>query len=100
MKFIPSASDFLDRISHADWMDNGKGEPPPSAKSLSESRNQKIADKIEWQKKEQVAKIIQEIAENESLQDGCKKFTINTVEDTFVDGSQEFHPNYWNRRID
>jgi hypothetical protein len=29
--FIPTAQDFLERIEFADWMNNGRGEPPRSA---------------------------------------------------------------------
>ncbi|HEU5114963.1 MAG TPA: hypothetical protein VFT82_04335 [Candidatus Paceibacterota bacterium] len=33
-KYIPSAQDFLAEIEFKDWMDNGKGEPPPSHRKL------------------------------------------------------------------
>jgi hypothetical protein len=32
--FIPSATDFLQLMEFADWMNNGRGEPPPSYKKL------------------------------------------------------------------
>jgi hypothetical protein len=33
-RFIPSASDYLNQIELAEWMDRGKGTPPPSAAKL------------------------------------------------------------------
>lgn len=41
MKFIPSAQDFLAEMEFKDWMNNGEGLPPSSAKlrkQLSEKR--------------------------------------------------------------
>jgi ribosomal protein S19 len=32
--FIPSAADFLSEMELKDWMQNGRGAPPPSAKKL------------------------------------------------------------------
>jgi hypothetical protein len=37
-RFIPSALDYLSRISFALWMDRGVGVPPPSAATLPRSR--------------------------------------------------------------
>lgn len=35
-KFIPSAQDYLENIPYADWMQNGRGNPPPSFRVLDE----------------------------------------------------------------
>lgn len=32
--FIPSAQDFLEEMPLKDWMNNGRGEPPPSSRIL------------------------------------------------------------------
>lgn len=34
MKYIPSASDYLNEIEMKDWMNNGMGKPPESARKL------------------------------------------------------------------
>lgn len=34
MKFIPTPQDFLADLPVADWMQNGAGDPPPSARRL------------------------------------------------------------------
>lgn len=34
MKFVPTAQDFLENMRYQEWMQNGAGEPPPSAKRL------------------------------------------------------------------
>ncbi len=33
-KFIPTAQDFLQQLRHAEWMNNGNGDPPPSCARL------------------------------------------------------------------
>jgi hypothetical protein len=38
-KFIPTAQDYIEQMSFADWMNNGKGHPPSYAK-ISEHRRQ------------------------------------------------------------
>jgi hypothetical protein len=35
-KFIPSAQDYLEQMPCEEWMNNGRGEPPPSFKRLSQ----------------------------------------------------------------
>lgn len=34
MKYIPAASDYLQLIEPTSWINNGKGDPPPSAAKL------------------------------------------------------------------
>lgn len=42
-KFIPTAQDFLQQLRHAEWMNNGKGDPPSScAKLISTSTKKTI----------------------------------------------------------
>lgn len=36
-RFIPTAQDFLETCEAADWMNNGKGAPPPSCKKVDEA---------------------------------------------------------------
>jgi hypothetical protein len=50
-KFIPSAQDYLAEIEFQPWMDNGKGEPPPSrrkaknlVKAAKTEKRRKILD--------------------------------------------------------
>lgn len=40
-RFIPTPQDFIENMEFADWMQNGKGVPPSSAK-LEEKRKTKI----------------------------------------------------------
>jgi hypothetical protein len=37
MRFIPTPQDFLEEVPMKEWMNNGKGEPPPSFKKLDPS---------------------------------------------------------------
>ena len=37
-KFIPSAQDWLEGIPWQDWHNNGRGEPPPSAREIFKAR--------------------------------------------------------------
>lgn len=37
-RFIPSAQDFLEGIPMQEWMISGKGEPPPSVRTIESSR--------------------------------------------------------------
>lgn len=38
MKFVPTAQDFLELLPWEQWMDNGRGGVPPSAKKIAEHR--------------------------------------------------------------
>lgn len=41
-RFIPTAQDYIEKMEFSDWMQNGKGVPPSSAK-LEERRIKKIS---------------------------------------------------------
>ena len=42
-KFIPTLQDWAENLNWKDWMNNGRGDPPNSAKSILEANsNQKI----------------------------------------------------------
>lgn len=45
-RFIPTPQDYLERLPIEDWMNNGKGEPPPSYKILEENRKEKIQERL------------------------------------------------------
>jgi hypothetical protein len=49
MKFIPTPQDFIQGMKYEDWMNNGKGKPPPSTKEIRKRRRVKAR----WSFKEQ-----------------------------------------------
>jgi hypothetical protein len=38
-RFIPTPQDYLEKLPMEDWMNNGKGAPPPSYKVMSEKED-------------------------------------------------------------
>lgn len=45
--FIPSASDFIDCLNVADWMLNGKGEPPSHALILKQRKTKESVEQTQ-----------------------------------------------------
>jgi hypothetical protein len=44
-KFIPTVQDYLENMSFPEWLNNGAGEPPPSAKNVvNRKRNRKVIE--------------------------------------------------------
>lgn len=45
-KFIPTPQDYLAGVPFEDWMNNGKGEPPPSYKKLAERKERDASEAV------------------------------------------------------
>lgn len=69
MRFIPSAQDYLCEIEFKDWMDNGKGFPPGSAKLFNKKRK-KMNTKELLEKKKLLEEKLKELREELSKDKG------------------------------
>ena len=45
-KFIPTVQDYLERMPLADWMNGGKGDPPPSFKIINDTKKTKLRELV------------------------------------------------------
>ena len=80
-KFIPTPQDYLEQVPIQDWMNNGRGTPPPSFEKLDEQEKEKLRGMLAnlRMKNEVELEIIEQIDEfPEAVIDGkAEEFAID-----------------------
>lgn len=76
-KFIPTPQDYLEKMPMENWMLNGKGDVPPSSKTLEEQKSD-------------ITKMTQEQQTN--IMDGLAKLIKRNPRENYLDGNRNRRP--------